>query len=158
MEQIKKFNDDYLLSNADSIRIKLKNYRSLVSNLKSLSDMYQELFCESYLKAQVIDNMPKGDCKSDPTSKYALTELIPKTQQRLFNDIKELDDNISEILNLINCPALSSTQRIILKTKYIDGVKWEYMSYKLSEKGIYYSKTRIQSLHDRAINKLNTIF
>ena len=157
MEQTKNFNTDYEMSTADSIRTKLKNYRILVSNLKSLSDLFQDLFKESYLKAQTIDDMPKGTSSSDPTSSYALSELIPRTQQRLLNEIKDVDNSILEIIDLINNPLLTNIQKVILETKYIDDVKWEYMSYKLSEKKIYYGITQIKSIHNKAIKHLALI-
>lgn len=130
----------YKLGYSNNIKAEIeKEIRSIKEDCQSLRE-YQ---------AVVIDDMPHGTTINDTVGNTA-AKIIDIYEKRITELMDKLEKQIIEknkLLNLIS--ELSIEEQNILRAKYIDGLRWEYIPGKIN-----ISKRHCYRLHKNAIYKL----
>ena len=124
----------------------LKEFKSIKIEVEQLKDkiVYLEELKTS-VRSQVISGMPGGGQKMDiPT----LLAKIEESQQELLQKQNSLVDKLMEIENCIE-KLDSSTERCILRLRYIDCKPWEEICVDMS-----YSWRHIHRLHSKILDKI----
>ena len=130
----------YKLGYSNNIKAEIeKEIRSIKEDCQSLRE-YQ---------AVVIDDMPHSTTINDTVGNTA-SKIIDIYEKRITELMEKLEKQIIEknkLLNLIS--ELSIEEQNILRAKYIDGLRWEYIPGKIN-----ICRTVCFEKHKKAVNKL----
>ena len=127
-------------------KARLRNYQKLKKEQKQLRAQLKELEAALYYpKIPHLTDMPKGGHDGNPQENMAIRHI---ELQAFYNaKIAELEAEQLEIEKAIN--SLDGTERMILRYKYLDGLKWEEVCVEMG-----YCWTQIHEHHGRALRKL----
>ena len=134
----------YKLGYSNNIKAEIeKEIRSIKEDCQSLRE-YQ---------AVVIDDMPHGTTINDTVGNTA-AKIIDIYEKRITELMDKLEKQIIEknkLLNLIS--ELTIEEQDVLRAKYIDGLRWEYIPGKIN-----ISRAKCFYLHKIAVNRLINIW
>ena len=134
----------YKLGYSNNIKAEIeKEIRSIKEDCQSLRE-YQ---------AVVIDDMPHSTTINDTVGNTA-AKIIDIYEKRITELMEKLEKQIIEknkLLNLIS--ELTIEEQDVLRAKYIDGLRWEYIPGKIN-----ISRAKCFYLHKIAVNRLINIW
>lgn len=134
----------YKLGYSNNIKAEIeKEIKSIKADCQSLRE-YQ---------AVVIDDMPHSTTVQDTIGNKA-SKIIDIYEKRITELMDKLEKQIIEknkLLNLIS--ELTIDEQDVLRAKYIDGLRWEYIPGKIN-----ISRAKCFYLHKIAVNKLINIW
>lgn len=130
----------YKLGYSNNIKAEIeKEIKSIKADCQSLRE-YQ---------AVVIDDMPHSTTVQDTIGNKA-SKIIDIYEKRITELMDKLEKQIIErnkLLNLIS--ELTIEEQDVLRAKYIEGLRWEYIPGKINM-----SRRKCFYLHEQAVNKL----
>lgn len=134
----------YKLGYSNNIKAEIeKEIKSIKADCQSLRE-YQ---------AVVIDDMPHSTTINDTVGNTA-AKIIDIYEKRITELMEKLEKQIIEknkLLNLIS--ELTIEEQDVLRAKYIDGLRWEYIPGKIN-----ISRAKCFYLHKIAVNRLINIW
>ena len=126
---------------------RLRNYANLKEECEQLRRQLEELEATLYCpKIQRLNGMP-----SAPSKENALELMIARhveLQERYEAKIAEMTTEMLQIEAAIE--ALDPTARMLLRYRYIDGLKWEEVCVRMN-----YSWMQTHRIHANALNRLS---
>lgn len=126
---------------------RLRNYQNLKREQQQLRHQLEALETALYYpKIQKLDAMPKGGSpEGNPMEDLAIHHI--ELQERYRVKLAELAAEQLEIEKAID--PLPPTARMLLRYRYIDGLKWEEVCMRMS-----YSWRQVHRLHGEALKQL----
>lgn len=129
---------------------RLRNYQALKREKSQISAMIEELETAMYYpKPQNVTGMPSAPSPSGGATENMIVrhaELLERYQAKLA----ELTDELHAIEDAI--AQLDSTERALLRWRYIEGLKWEEVCVRMS-----YSWQQTHRIHSRALQHLRDV-
>lgn len=126
---------------------RLRNYQNIKKEREQLRQQLEEIEAALYYpKIQRLDAMPGGGSKEgNPQEDLAIHHI--ELQERYRAKLEELAAEQLAIEDAIE--SLDETERMLMRYRYIDGLKWEEVCVKIG-----YSWTQTHEHHGRALQKL----
>ena len=126
---------------------RLRKYQSIKKEREQLRQQLEEIEAALYYpKVQQLTGMPSGGTKEgNPQEDLAIYHI--ELQDRYRAKMEELAAEQLAIENAIE--TLDPTARMLLRYRYIDGLKWEEVCVRMG-----YSWTQTHEHHGRALQKL----
>lgn len=126
---------------------RLRNYQNIKKEREQLRQQLEEIEAALYYpKIQRLDAMPGGGSKEgNPQEDLAIHHI--ELQERYRAKLEELAAEQLAIEDAIE--SLDETERMLMRYRYIDGLKWEEVCIKIG-----YSWTQTHEHHGRALQKL----
>ena len=123
----------------------LLKYQAISKEIKHLKEQINRLRDSAYYSPRIIDGMPRAGSNEDRIAN--LTAKIIDLDNLLVTKLTKLVDCHIEIEQAIE--ALDSADRLLLRMKYIDGMKWWEIANEID-----YSVQRVYQMHADALKKL----
>ena len=124
----------------------LRSYQSLKREQQQILHQLEEVEAMLYYpKIQQLTDMPIHHGAGNPMEDLILHHI--ELQQQYRSKLEELAEQQLAIENAIN--TLDPTARLLLRYRYLDGLKWEEICVKMS-----YGWTQIHHIHGEALKKL----
>ena len=126
---------------------RLRNYQNIKKEREQLRQQLEEIEAALYYpKIQNLTGMPgSGSKEGNPQEDLAIHHI--ELQERYLAKIEELAAEQLAIEDAIE--SLDETERMLMRYRYIDGLKWEEVCVKIG-----YSWTQTHEHHGRALQKL----
>lgn len=124
----------------------LRSYQTIKRERDQLRYQLEEIETALYYaRAQCLDGMPGASMGGNPQEDLAIRHL--ELQEWYKTKLDELADRQMAIETAIE--SLDPTARMLLRYRYIDGLKWEEVCVRMG-----YSWTQTHEHHSRALKKL----
>lgn len=129
---------------------RLRNYQNIKREREQLKHQLEEIEAALYYpKIQRLTDMPGGGRKEgNPQEDLAIHHI--ELQERYNAKLEELAAEQLAIEQAIE--TLDPTERMLLRYRYIDGLKWEEVCVKIG-----YSWVQTHEHHGRALRKLREV-
>ena len=125
---------------------RLRNYQSIKREREQLRQQLEEIEAALYYpKVQQLTGMPHHHVEGNPQENMILHHI--ELQDRYRAKMEELAAEQLAIETAIE--TLDPTARMLLRYRYIDGLKWEEVCVRMG-----YSWTQTHEHHGRALHKL----
>ena len=125
---------------------RLRNYSHLKEEREQLRQQLEELEAALYYpKIQHMNGMPSAPSKENAMELMVAQHL--QLQEKYREKVEELAVELIEIEAAIE--KLKPTARMVLRYRYLDGLKWEEVCVRMN-----YSWMQIHRIHARALNQL----
>jgi DNA-directed RNA polymerase specialized sigma subunit len=129
---------------------RLRNYQTIKREREQLRQQLEEIEAALYYpKVQQLTGMPHGGTKEGNPQEELIIHHI-ELQDRYRAKLEELAAEQLAIEEAIE--SLDPTARMLLRYRYIDGLKWEEVCYRLN-----YSWRQTHRLHGEALQKLREV-
>ena len=126
---------------------RLRNYASLKEEREQLRRQLDELEATLYYpKIQRLNDMPSAPSKENTLELMVARHI--ELQERYEAKIAEMTKEMLLIEEAIN--ALEPTARMLLRYRYLDGLKWEEVCVRMN-----YSWMQTHRIHANALNQLS---
>ena len=126
---------------------RLRNYQNIKKEREQIRNQLEEIETALYYpKIQNLDGMPGAGPKEGNPQENLIIHHI-ELQERYWAKLEELAAEQLAIEDAIE--SLDETERMLLRYRYIDGLKWEEVCVKIG-----YSWTQTHEHHGRALQKL----
>lgn len=136
------------MNNKEKIK-RLKQYIEFTKEHKQLIESFEEYKSKIYQPSiQILTDMPKSQNQGNEKMDNCIITLL-EYEDKLHNmliDLNKTKNEIESIINNIN----ESSQRMILKYRYIDGYNFENICTKMN-----YTWRHTHRLHSKALQKIN---
>lgn len=125
---------------------RLRKYQDIKKEREQLRHQLEEIEAALYYpKAQRLTGMPSHHAEGNPQETLAIHHI--ELQEKYNAKLEELAAEQLAIENAIE--SLDEVDRMLLRYRYIDGLKWEEVCVKIG-----YSWTQTHEHHGRALRKL----
>lgn len=125
---------------------RLRKYQDIKKEREQLRRQLEELEAALYYpKIQNLNGMPSAPAKDNPLEVMAIHHI--ELQEKYNAKLEELAIEQLAIENAIE--SLDETARMLLRYRYIDGLKWEEVCVKIG-----YSWTQTHYIHGEALKQL----
>lgn len=125
---------------------RLRNYQKIKKEREQIRHQLEEVEAALfYPKVQHMTGMPSHHTEGNPQEDLAIHHI--ELQERYRAKLEELAAEQLAIETAIE--SLEPTQRMLLRYKYIDGLKWEEVCVRMN-----YGWTQIHEHHGRALKQL----
>lgn len=127
---------------------RLRNYQNIKKEREQLRHQLEEIEASLYYpKIQQLTDMPAGGGPKEGNPQEDMMLHHIELQERYRAKLEELAAEQLAIEEAIE--SLDETERMLLRYRYIDGLKWEEVCVKIG-----YSWTQTHEHHGRALQKL----
>ena len=127
----------------ETVRERLKNYRSLVLKYEAYQMIYDQLYPRI---TPVLSDVPKGQPEGNALEK--LVERRIDLREKIIEIQSKMRDEIDEIMRMIG--TLKDDEQTIIIFRYINGMSWKKINRKMN-----YSERQCYYIHNRAIENMN---
>jgi len=123
----------------------LRQYSSIKAEIKQIEAEVKE-FYETCVRPTMLDGLPRGNKKTDPTAELA--EKAAKLHTKLLRKKYNLACLLEKIENGLD--SLDSCERRVLREYYINNLEWEAVCAEIG-----YCRRQILRIHSRALRKMS---